>query len=103
MCHLHQDLFMYIVVKCTRIRKIDLLEKKASNEKILLFIIDLFFHVEVPPLHLYYRHRDIYIYTYISTHTLTTRAYMYIYVLFPILSYNYNSAADIYANSYFQT
>ena len=50
MCHLHQDLFMYAIVKCTRIRKIfkiDLLGNKASNEKILFFIIDLFFHVEV--------------------------------------------------------
>ena len=95
-----------------KIFKIDLLKNKAFNEKILFFIIDLFFYVEVLPLHLYYQRRDIY--THISTHTHThththtrahthkTRAYVYVCVLFSILSYNYNSIADIYANSYFE-
>lgn len=59
---------MYATVKCTHIRRIfktDLLENEVSNEKILLFIFYLFFHVESPPLRLYCRHRNIlYGYTY---------------------------------------
>lgn len=39
-----------------RMFKTDLLADEAS--KILFFIFDLFFHVKLPPLHLYYRHRD---------------------------------------------
>ena len=34
-----------------KIFKTDLLEKKASNKKILLILLDLFFRVELPSLH----------------------------------------------------
>ena len=49
---MHRDSF----VKCTRTRRIfkaNLLENKASNEKILFFTFDLIFHVESPPFRLY--------------------------------------------------
>ena len=56
--------------------------------------------------HLYYRRRDIYIYIYLHTYLHTrahnSRAHVYVRVLFSVLSYNYNSIADIYANSYFE-
>ena len=51
------ETLVYATIKCThtrRILKVDFLENKASNEKILFFIFDLFFHVESPSLHMYY-------------------------------------------------
>ena len=44
--------------KCTRTErkfKVDFLENKASNEKFLFYIFDLFFRVESPPFRLYYQ------------------------------------------------
>ena len=35
-------------------------------------------------------------------HAHNARAHVYVCVLFSIFSYNYNSIADIYANSYFE-
>ena len=35
--------------------KVDFLENKASDEKFLFYIFDLFFHVESPPFRLYHQ------------------------------------------------
>lgn len=47
------DPFNHDIVKCTRTRrqfKVDFLKNKASNEKSLLLILDLFSHVKsLPP------------------------------------------------------
>ena len=46
------------MIECTRTErkfKIDFLENKASNEKFLFYIFDLFFRVESPPFRLYHQ------------------------------------------------
>ena len=63
-------------------------------------IFDLFIHVS--PILPTQGHIYTYIYTHTHTHKTRAHVYVYVYVLFSILSYNYNSITDIYANSYFE-
>ena len=42
-------------IRTERKFKVDFLENKASNEKFLFYIFDLFFRVESPPFRLYHQ------------------------------------------------
>ena len=56
------------MIKCRRTEpkfKVDFLENKASNEKVLFYIFDFFFRVESPPFRLYVR--PLYFFTIIFT------------------------------------
>ena len=111
MCHLHQDLFMYAVVKCGKYSK-SIYSKTRPLMKKFYSLLSTYFFMQKYFLFTYTTNAGTYIHIYLHTHThththtrahtLKTRAYVYVCVLFSILSYNYNSIADIYANSYFE-